>query len=132
MKTIEPIEISLDKFDQEYLDALCERTGKDGQDVIKLALAFLHQQVCINDNKAPVFLGPYFSAPIFPQPSMPVIIQPQQPSPIRVEPWWEYPVTICAEPAVPAGNTTWAAATITFSPGPMSWVNTTNTESKGD
>lgn len=43
--------ISLDKLDLEYLEALCERTGKNSQDVIKLALVKLYDQLCASEIK---------------------------------------------------------------------------------
>jgi hypothetical protein len=85
------LEIVLDKLDQEYLDSLCVRTGKNQQDVIKLALAMLHQQLCADAKQAPapqMMPGPVYIYPV-------VTLPPPPPPPIKVEPSWLQPMTFC-------------------------------------
>jgi hypothetical protein len=123
------LSVSLDKLDQENLDALCERTGKSPQEVAKLALAMLHQRLCVDDNKAPVSSqGPFVPwLWLYPQwyiwQPQPVYVPQQPPPPTFTEPWWTFPVTISD------GAGYYQAIT---SPNENVWISTLESETKGD
>ena len=72
------ITISLDKLDNEYLEALRARTGKTTQDIIKLALTQLHDKLCGTQDSVVIKFTESCS---FKQESQPIRIEPSWPSP---------------------------------------------------
>lgn len=74
MKT--KLKINLDKLEAEYLEALQERTGKDNEDIIKLAIQALHEKLC--------------AQPLATQPNL-----------VPFTPAYPYPLAPCPEPSFP-------------------------------
>lgn len=97
MKT--KLNIKIDKLEQEYLEELRDRTGKDDEELVKLAIQALREKLCEPKPITPPYF-PYPAYPVIPPnddstsiepykitwiPSSPITVEPQtvEPSPVK-------------------------------------------------